>query len=167
MTAVIRSSVKADLSAIAAIYAHFVAHSCATFEEVAPTADEMGARRTAILALGLPFLVAEQSGIVVGYAYCNQYRPRSAYRFTIEDSIYVAPDHHGQGIGRQLLAELVRFVEAGPWQQMVAVIGDSANTSSIRLHERLGFQQVGTLERVGFKHGRWVDTVLMQRSLSR
>jgi phosphinothricin acetyltransferase len=115
--------------------------------------------------LGLPYLVAELRGEVVGYAYAAAYRPRPAYRHTIEDSVYVASKHHRAGIGRALLAELIARCEVGPWRQMIAVIGDSANTGSIALHHRFGFRHVGTLENVGFKHGRWLDSVLMQRSL--
>jgi L-amino acid N-acyltransferase YncA len=109
--------------------------------------------------------VAEEAGEVVGYGYAGPYRARTAYRFTLENSVYVAPGGARRGVGTRLLSEVIRRCEAGPWRQMVAVIGDSANTASIALHRKLGFRSVGTLEGVGFKHGRWVDTVLMQRAL--
>ena len=161
----VRPAVGADMAAICDIYAHHVRNGLASFEETPPGLDEMCRRRAAVLALGLPYLVAEVDGAVAGYSYASTYRPRPGYRFTVENSVYVASGLHGRGVGRALLAELIARCEAGPWQQMVAVIGDSANHPSIRLHERHGFRMVGVLERVGFKFGRWVDSVLMQRSL--
>lgn len=153
------------MRAIASIYAPQVLHGFATFEVVKPDATEMTARWQAVLAQGLPYLVAEREGTVVGYAYASSYRARPAYRYTVEDSIYVAKGYEGQGGGRQLLAALIARCEAGPWRQMIAVIGDSANAASITLHERLGFRHAGTLKAVGYKLGRWVDTVQMQRPL--
>jgi phosphinothricin acetyltransferase len=125
----------------------------------------MARRHAAVKELGLPYLVAEQEGQVVGYAYATTYRPRAAYRHTIEDSVYVASGMSGRGIGRALLSALIGRCEAGPWRQMLAVIGNSGNAGSIALHSRLGFQPIGTLNSVGFKLGQWVDTVLMQRAL--
>ncbi len=153
------------MPAIQAIYAHHVLHGLATFEEVPPSVDEMIARRAAVLKAGLPYLAAHLDGRVVGYAYATAYRPRPAYRHTIEDSVYVAQGSSGHGIGRALLRSLIEHCERGPWRQMLAVIGNSANAGSIALHRSLGFQPIGTLHSVGFKLGRWVDTVLMQRTL--
>ena len=161
----IRPSTENDLSAITRIYSHYVLHSSATFELEPPTREEMAQRRTGILALGLPYLVAEKEETVIGYAYASTYRPRPAYRFTVEDSIYVDPGHAGKGCGRALLAGLIEDCERGPWRQMIAVIGDSANTASIRLHRHFQFRSAGTLLAVGFKFNQWVDTVLMQREL--
>jgi L-amino acid N-acyltransferase YncA len=155
----------ADMAAVAAIYAHHVLHGLATFEEEPPPTEEIARRRDEVVKIGLPYLVAERDGAVVGYAYATAYRARPAYRFTIEDSVYVADGLGGRGVGRALLAALIARCEAGPWRQMIAVIGDSANAGSIRLHESLGFRRAGTLAAVGFKLGRWVDTVLMQRPL--
>ncbi|RXF74387.1 GNAT family N-acetyltransferase [Hansschlegelia zhihuaiae] len=162
---VIRDAADADIPAIVRIYAHHVLSGLASFEEVAPGEAEMAARKAAILAIGAPYLVAELDGRVAGYAYAGPYRARPAYRHTIEDSIYVSPDALGRGVGRALLAELIARCEAGPWRQMIAVIGDSANAGSIALHASLGFTAVGTFRSVGFKFGRWVDSVLMQRAL--
>jgi phosphinothricin acetyltransferase len=154
-----------DLSAIADIYAHHVLHGLASFEEAPPGKEEMRRRWEAIIAAKLPYLVAEREGCVVGYCYASPYRPRAAYRHTIEDSVYVAPGYAGQGIGGALLSALIERCEGSAWRQMVAVIGDSGNAGSIALHRARGFRLVGTLENVGFKFGRWVDTVLMQREL--
>jgi len=162
---VVRDARDADLAAIQAIYAHHVLHVLATFEEAPLSADELAARRAEVVARGLPYLVAETSGEVVGYSYATGYRPRPAYRFAIEDSVYVADGLGGRGIGAALLSALIARCDAGPWRQMIAIIGDSGNTSSIALHRRLGFEMVGTLRSVGWKLGRWVDTVLMQRAL--
>jgi phosphinothricin acetyltransferase len=161
----IRDAHPADFDAITRIYAHYVLHALATFEEVPPAVDEMRARHATITAAGLPYLVAELDGTVVGYCYATAYRPRSAYRHTIEDSVYIADGMNGRGIGRALLSTLIARCEAGPWRQLVAVIGNSGNAGSIALHARLGFEHVGVLRGVGFKHGGWVDSVLMQRSL--
>ena len=161
----LRPTSEADVPAIAAIYGHHVLNGSASFEVVPPPAEEIARRRLAVLERGLPFLVAETEGAVVGYAYASPYRSRVAYRFTVEDSIYIHPAHTRRGLGRALLSELIEKCEAGDWRQMIAVIGDSENVASIRLHEAFGFRHVGTLKSVGFKFGRWVDTVFMQRSL--
>ncbi len=161
----IRDATDADLGAIAKIYAYHVKYGLASFEEVAPTIEELRSRRAAVLDSGLPDLAAELRGEVVGYAYASAYRPRPAYRYTIEDSVYVEQGLNGLGVGSALLTALIKRCEAGPWRQMLAVIGDSANTGSIALHRRLGFTHVGTFASAGFKLGRWVDTVLMQRPL--
>ncbi|HMG49586.1 MAG TPA: GNAT family N-acetyltransferase [Inquilinus sp.] len=161
----IRDVAAADMAAVQAIYARHVLHGFASFEETPPDAAELAARRAAILAQGLPYLAAEIDGRLVGYAYAGAYRPRPAYRHTVEDSVYVADGLAGRGIGRALLAGLIDRCETGPWRQMVAVIGDSRNAASIALHERLGFQRAGSFRSIGFKLGRWVDTVLMQRTL--
>jgi len=153
------------MDSIADIYKPYVLQGLATFEETPPAAAEMLARREAILALGLPYLVAELDGQVAGYAYATSYRPRAAYRYTIEDSVYVRQGLHGRHIGTSLLRVLIERCEAGPWRQMLAVIGDSGNAGSIALHRRLGFRPAGTQYAVGFKLGRWVDTVQMQRAL--
>jgi L-amino acid N-acyltransferase YncA len=161
----IRDAHADDLPEIAAIYAHHVLNGVASFEEVPPSIDELGRRRANVLALGLPYLVAVRAGRVVGYCYATAYRPRPAYRHTIEDSVYVAAGLGGQGIGSALLEELIARCAAGPWRQMIAVIGDSANAGSIGLHRRLGFRPAGVFQSAGFKFGRWVDSVLMQRAL--
>ena len=153
------------MPAIQAIYAQAVLHELGSFEETPPTAGEMLSRRNGVIALGLPYLAAERGGRVVGYAYATAYHARPGYRYAVENSVYVADGMRGQGVGRALLAALVEACEAGPWRQMIAVIGDSGNKGSIALHESLGFRMVGTLEAVGFKHSQWVDTVLMQRPL--
>lgn len=161
----VRHATDGDLAAVHAIYAHHVRAGFASFEEVPPDLDELARRRAAILAAGLPYLVAELDGRVVGYSYAGAYRSRSAYRFTVEDSVYVAPDSGRRGAGRALLGALVAACERGPWRQMIAIIGDSDNAASISLHRGLGFAMVGTLVAAGFKRGRWVDSVLMQRAL--
>src|SRR5215475_9406849 len=163
--AVIRPSRETDITKIAEIYEHHVLHGLASFEEVPPDASELASRRRNILARGLPYLVAERSGRVLGYCYAGPYRARSAYRFTVEDSIYIDQTEAGRGLGRALLAALLdRCTELG-YRQMVAVIGGSDTWPSIRLHAALGFTQAGVLRAVGFKFGRWVDIVLMQRGL--
>ena len=162
---VIRAAEVADMAAVQAIYAHHVLHGLATFEEIPPDLDEMQARRAAVVALGLPYIVAVIDGQICGYAYATAYRPRPAYRNTVENSVYVADGLGGRGIGAALLGDLIARCAAGPWRQMIAVIGNSENAASIALHRRLGFREVGTLRAVGFKLGRWVDTVLMQRPL--
>jgi L-amino acid N-acyltransferase YncA len=162
---IIRDATEHDIASIQRIYAHHVLTGTASFEEVPPTEAEMAARRDNVLRLGLPFLVADDGGTVLGHAYATAYRPRPAYRHTVENSVYVTTGQHGLGIGRALLAELIARCEGGPWRQMIAVIGGSDNAGSIALHARLGFHRVGTLSNVGFKHGRWLDSVLMQRAL--
>jgi L-amino acid N-acyltransferase YncA len=165
MPVLIRDAQDADMPALGAIYGHHVLHGLASFEEAPPAADELARRRADVLGRGLPYLVAAIDEEVVGYAYASPYRARSAYRFSIENSVYVDHRRHRGGIGRALLSALIARCEDGTWRQMVAVIGDSANVASIALHERLGFRMVGTLRAVGFKFGRFVDTVLMQREL--
>ncbi|VVE17461.1 GNAT family N-acetyltransferase [Pandoraea fibrosis] len=155
-----------DLPAITAIYAHHVRTGSASFEEVPPDETEMRARCAKVLDAGLPYLVAERDGKVLGYAYATHYRPRSAYRFTLEDSVYIASDATGQGVGRALLLTLIARCEAGPWRQLIANVGDSSNAASLGLHTACGFVPAGVLKSVGFKFGRWVDTVLMQRPLN-
>jgi len=162
----IRDATDADLAAITAIYGHAVHHGLASFETEPPDEAEMARRRLAVVSLGLPYLVAELPGAgVVGYAYAGPYRPRPAYRFSLENSIYIAPDRQGAGIGGALLPALIARSEALGYRQMIAVIGDSANHASIRLHARCGFVHVGVLQSVGWKHGQWLDTVLMTRAL--
>ncbi|RKP48217.1 GNAT family N-acetyltransferase [Trinickia fusca] len=161
----VRDAETADITAVQGIYAHYVLNGIASFEETPPSRDDMAGRRDAVLTAGLPYLVAEVEGKVVGYAYATPYRPRSAYRFTIEDSVYVENGLGRRGIGRALLSELTLRCEQGPWRQMLAVVGDSGNAGSIALHESLGFRKIGVLAAVGFKRGQWVDTVLMQRPL--
>jgi phosphinothricin acetyltransferase len=161
----VRDATDADMAVITSIYAGHVLHGLASFEEVPPALDDMQARRAGVLQLGLPYLVAELNGRVVGYSYATFYRTRPAYRYPVEDSVYVEDGLHGRGIGTALLAELIARCERGPWRQMLAVIGDSANTGSIALHRRMGFTPAGNLVAVGFKFGRWVDSVFMQRAL--
>ena len=161
----IRSSRDDDVAAIAAIYGHHVLNGVASFEEVAPSVEEMARRRTELVSRGLPYLVAERKGKVVGYCYAGPYRARIGYRFSLEDSIYIDPAEIGRGIGRALLTQIIeRSAELG-YRQMVAVIGGSETLSSIRLHAALGFTPVGVLSGIGFKFGRWIDSVLMQRAL--
>ena len=162
----IRDATAADIPAIQAIYSHHVLHGLASFEEVPPGVDEMRSRFEAILAAGKPYIVAELDGIVAGYGYASSYRARPAYRFTLENSIYIDERQRGRGLGSALLDALVDRCRQGPWRQVVAVIGDSANAASIGVHRKAGFREVGVLRRVGFKHGRWVDSVLMQLELS-
>jgi L-amino acid N-acyltransferase YncA len=164
---VIREASEGDLPQIQAIYAHHVLNGLASFEETPPTVEELRSRRDGVLALGLPYLVAEVDGRIVGYCYATSYRSRPAYRHTVENSVYVREGCGGQGIGSALLQALIDGCAAGPWRQMIAVIGDSANAASIRLHRKHGFRHVGTLPAVGFKFGRWVDSVLMQRELGK
>jgi L-amino acid N-acyltransferase YncA len=161
----LRPSTDADVAAAAGIYAHHVRTGLASFELVPPDAEEMARRRRDVVKLGLPYLVAEVEGTVVGYAYAGPYRLRPAYRFTVEDSIYIHPAHTHKGIGRLLLAAVIARCEEQGYRQMVAIVGDSGNTPSIGLHLAFGFEHAGVLHSVGFKFGRWVDTVLMQRPL--
>ena len=162
---IIKDASHADIEAVREIYAHHVLNGLASFEEKAPSLDEMRARHAQFSRQGLPYLVARLEGRVVGYAYASPYRARSAYRFSIENSVYVRDGMAGSGIGGALLDALLARCEKGPWRQMVAIIGDSGNEGSIALHRSRGFRKVGTLRAVGFKRGRWVDTVFMQREL--
>ncbi|MBN9025845.1 GNAT family N-acetyltransferase [Kaistia sp. MMO-174] len=154
-----------DLAAITAIYAHSVLHGTASFELDPPDLDEMRRRHDALLAGGHPYLVATESNELLGYAYAGPYRARPAYRHTVEDSIYLSPAAQGRGVGRRLLAALIEAATEAGFRQMVGVIGDSGHQASIRLHRALGFRLVGIFENVGWKHGRWIDSVLMQRAL--
>jgi L-amino acid N-acyltransferase YncA len=165
MTLLIRPCEEADIPAIRAIYATAVIHGTASFELEPPSEDEMGRRRAALMKGGYPYFVAETDGAVVGYAYAGPYHTRPGYRSTVEDSIYVAPASQGQGVGRALLGELIQACEALDFRCMVAVIGDRASAGSIGLHRSCAFRHVGVLEGVGYKHGRWLDSVLMQRGL--
>jgi len=161
----VRDSRDDDVAAITAIYGYHVLNGVASFEEAPPNEDEMRRRRADIVTRGLPYLVAERDGQVVGYCYACPFRPRIGYRFTLEDSVYVAQTEVGRGIGRALLQPVLdRCSELG-YRQMVAVIGGRETVGSIRLHERLGFTHVGAFSAIGFKFGRWIDTVLMQRAL--
>lgn len=164
-TPAIRAVRDDDIAAITAIYAHHVLHGSASFELEAPTETEMRARAAHVREEGMPYLVAELDGEVAGYAYATVYRTRRAYRFTAEDSVYIRHDLAGRGIGRALLDALMAECERIGCRQMIAQIGDSANVASIRLHERTGFEHAGVLKSVGFKFGRWLDTVRMQRAL--
>ena len=154
-----------DLPAIQAIYAHHVLHGLASFEEVPPPLDEMRRRHDEVVRRGLPWLVADLAGSVAGYGYCSLLRSRSAYRYTLEDSVYVRQDAQGKGVGSAVLRELIVRCESLGYRQLVAVIGDSANAASINLHASLGFIRAGMLRSPGFKFGRWVDSVTMQRPL--
>lgn len=165
MPVLIRPSTPADLPAIADIYGWNVLHGTGTFELEAPDLAEMARRRDDVLSKGLPWLVAERDSQVLGYAYANHFRPRRAYRFCLEDSIYLAAAAQGQGIGRLLLAELLSQCEARGARQMLAVIGDSANAGSIGVHRTLGFEQTGLIRSAGWKFDRWLDVVMMQRAL--
>lgn len=161
----VRAAGRDDLPALAAIYTPYVARTVITFETEPPDGAAWAARFDAVTARGLPFLVAESDGEVVGYAYAAPWKERAAYRHTVEDAIYLAPGSTGRGVGRLLLDALLAACGAAGVQQVVAVLADSGDPASVRLHARCGFREVGRLERVGFKHGRWVDTLLMQRSL--
>jgi len=161
----LRPSTAADVPAVTAIYAWNVVHGTGTFELEAPGEPEMARRRADVLAKGWPWLVAERDGRIVGYAYANEFRPRPAYRFCLEDSIYLDPQAQGQGVGRLLLAELLAQCEARGARQMLAVIGDSANAASVGVHRALGFEHAGLLRSAGWKFGRWLDVVVMQRAL--
>jgi L-amino acid N-acyltransferase YncA len=165
MSCGVRDSCDEDMASVQAIYAFHVLHGLASFEEEPPSVEELARRRSDVLARGLPYLVAERHGEIVGYGYAAPYRTRSAYRFTVEDSVYVDHRQSRTGVGHALLAGLIARCRAGGWHQMVAVIGDSENAASIALHERLGFRLTGTLRAVGYKFGRWVDSVLMQLTL--
>lgn len=156
-----------DAGAIAAIYGYWVLNGTGTFEETVPAADDMRSRMAAIAKSGMPWLVAcDASGAVKGYAYASPFRPRTGYRWSVEDSVYVEPNLHGRGVGRMLLQTLIARVEAAGLRQMIAVIGDSENRGSIALHRACGFQDAGKFEDVGYKFGRWLDIVLMQLTLN-
>lgn len=161
----LRNSQESDLPAITAIYRHAVLEGTGTFELDPPDEAEMARRRAEVLGRDLPWLVAERDGQVLGYAYANYFRPRMAYRFCLEDSIYLAPQAQGAGLGSLLLAELIARCEAAGARQMVAVIGDSANAGSIGVHRRLGFRDMGVMQAAGWKFDRWLDVVFMQREL--
>lgn len=161
----IRPSREDDIAAITRIYGHHVLHGTGTFETTPPTDTEMAQRRADVLAKGLPWLVLEIDGEVQGFAYGNWFKPRPAYRFSVEDSIYLAPGAAGQGRGRLLLTELLAALERAGVRKVMAVIGDSANAGSIGVHRALGFSHAGTIEACGWKFGRWLDIVLMQRPL--
>jgi phosphinothricin acetyltransferase len=161
----IRPSQDRDVAAITAIYRHHVLHGTGTFEIDPPSEADMASRRADVLAKGLPYLVAEDNGQVLGFAYCNWFKPRPAYRFSAEDSIYVAPGTHRKGIGRALLGELCQQAQAAGVRKMLAVIGDSANAGSIGVHRALGFSDVGVIRSCGWKFDRWLDVVLMEKTL--
>jgi phosphinothricin acetyltransferase len=161
----IRPSRESDLPAITAIYAHHVLYGTGTFETTPPTESEMAMRRADVLAKGLPYLVIEDGGHVMGYAYCQWFKPRPAYRFSAEDSIYMHPDAAGKGLGKQLLSELARQAEAAGVRKLIAVIGDSGNIGSIGVHKALGFAPVGTIKDCGWKFDRWLDIVIMDKAI--
>jgi phosphinothricin acetyltransferase len=161
----IRPSRESDLPAITAIYAHHVLNGTGTFETTPPTEAEMTSRRADVLGKGLPYLVMEDGGQVMGYAYCQWFKPRPAYRFSAEDSIYMHPDAAGRGLGKQLLAELVKQAEAVGVRKLLAVIGDSNNAGSIGVHRALGFTPVGTIQSCGWKFDRWLDIVIMEKAI--
>jgi phosphinothricin acetyltransferase len=159
----IRPSTDADVGAMTAIYAHHVLHGTGTFEITPPTEVDMAGRRADVLSKGLPYLVLEDASGVIGFAYCNWFKPRPAYRFSAEDSIYLAPAAAGRGLGRLLLQELMAQAERAGVRKLIAVIGDSANQGSIGVHRSCGFQSVGVLSACGWKFDRWLDVVLMER----
>jgi phosphinothricin acetyltransferase len=163
---IIRAATVEDADALAAIYGHHVLHGFGTFEEEPPSPADMETRRAAIADRGLPYLVAEDDGQVLGFAYAGPFRPRQAYRYTVEDSVYIAPDAVGRGVGRAVLSAVIAACEALGVRQVVAELGDSANAASIGLHRALGFEDAGLGRSFGFKHGRWVDIVWMQKSLN-
>ena len=161
----IRPSRDADVAAITALYAHHVLHGTGTFETEPPSATDMAARRADVLGKGLPYLVAEHDGQVLGFAYCNWFKPRPAYRYSAEDSVYILDSARGQGLGRLLLSALCEAAQAAGVRKMLAVVGDSANAGSIGLHRTCGFTHAGTLRSVGWKFGTWLDVVLMEKPL--
>jgi phosphinothricin acetyltransferase len=165
MTFTIRPSRDEDVAAITAIYAHHVLNGTGTFETEPPTASDMAARRADVLGKNLPYLVAEEAGEVLGFAYCNWFKPRPAYRFSAEDSIYLADAPRGRGVGSRLLAALSEAAEAAGIRKLIAVIGDSANAGSVGVHRAQGFTHVGVLKDCGWKFGEWRDVVLMEKVL--
>lgn len=162
---IVRPSLESDLPEIAAIYAHHVRHGTGTFEITPPEVHDMAQRRQDVLSKGLPYLVLSEGDKVLGFAYCNWFKPRPAYRYSAEDSIYIAPGALGQGLGTALLSELCAQAERAGIRTLIAVIGDSGNLGSVRLHHRLGFTPVGTLHGCGWKFERWLDVVLMEKAL--
>ena len=165
MSPTLRPATLDDIPAIQAIYAHHVEHGTGTFETEPPSVEAMRSRFNVIAGRGFPYLVAESEGEVIGFGYAGPFRDRRAYQFTVEDSIYLHPDRRGQGVGRLLLTRLITDATAAGFKQMIALIGDSDNRASIRLHAATGFASTGTLQRVGFKFDRWLDVVIMQRTL--
>jgi phosphinothricin acetyltransferase len=165
MSPAIRASRDEDVAAITAIYAHHVLHATGTFETTAPDEADMRARRADVLAKGLPYLVLEHDGRVAGFAYCNWFKPRPAYRFSAEDSIYLAAGQAGKGFGKLLLTALVAEAERVGVRKLIAVIGDSSNAGSVGVHRTLGFNHVGVLKSAGWKFGKWLDVVLMEKQL--
>ena len=165
MTLTIRPSRDEDVAALTAIYAHHVLNGTGTFETEPPSAADMAARRADVLGKNLPYLVAEENGEVLGFAYCNWFKPRPAYRFSAEDSIYISEAARGRGLGGQLLAALSQAAEAVGVRKLIAVIGDSANAGSVGVHRSLGFTHVGVLKDCGWKFGEWRDVVLMEKVL--
>ena len=161
----IRDAEDDDMAAIAALYAHYVRIGAASFEENPPESAQMARRRAEVLERGLPYVVAETGGTILGFAYAGPFRHRSAYRYTVEDSVYVAPESQGLGAGRKMLNELVERCTRAGYRQMVAVIGDPENNASVAFHAAMGFRSVGTLHSIGFKFERWIDIVIMQRPL--
>ena len=161
----IRPSRDEDIASITAIYAHHVLNGTGTFEIDPPSVADMTVRRADVLSKGLPYIVAEDAGQVIGYAYCTWFKPRPAYRFSAEDSIYLAPGVHGKGIGRALLAELAAQAERVGIRKLIAVIGDSSNAGSVGVHRSLGFEHVGILKSCGWKFDQWLDVVLMEKAL--
>lgn len=164
-TAIVRPSTDADMTAITRIYAHHVLNGTGTFETSPPTEAEMRTRRADVLGKNLPWLVIETNGYVSGFAYANWFKPRPAYRFSVEDSIYITHEAAGKGLGKQLLNELLLQLERRGVRKVMAVIGDSANAGSVGLHRAAGFEQAGVIESCGWKFGRWLDIVLMQKAI--
>ncbi len=165
MSVKVRNALEDDIAAIHAIYAYHVEHGVASFEITAPDEAEIARRREAVVAAGLPYLVAEIDGVVTGFAAAGPYRSRPAYGHSLENTVYVDAAYHGRGVGGALLSALIDACEALGCRQMIAIIGDSENAPSIRLHESQGFRRAGVLRSVGFKHGRWLDSVILQRAL--
>ncbi|QUD87703.1 GNAT family N-acetyltransferase [Phenylobacterium montanum] len=166
MTTLVRAATAADAPALAAIYGHHALNGFGTFEEHPPSTEEMASRLAAVQARGLPYLAAEVDGQVAAFAYAGPFRLRTAYRYTVEDSVYVAPGHQGQGLGKLVLGRVIQACEAMGLRQMLAVIGDSENAGSIGVHASLGFRHAGVMQAVGYKKGRWLDVVIMQLALN-